>query len=67
MGGKVLDVPMGVDTETATLGWMVDALEHARSHGQSKTVGYLEEVAEDMAFEMEMVARRGVEISRDPR
>ena len=63
----MLDVPMGVDTETATLSWMVDALEHARSHGQSKTLGYLEEVAEDMAFEMEMVARRGVKISRDPR
>ncbi|HZA44142.1 MAG TPA: hypothetical protein VE568_02395 [Rubrobacter sp.] len=63
----MLDVPTGVDTETATLSWMVDALEHARSHGQSKTLGYLEEVAEDMAFEMEMVARRGVKISRDPR
>lgn len=62
----MLDVPMGVDTETATLGWMEDALEHARSRGQSKTVGYLEAVAEDMAFEMEMVTRRGVKVSRDP-
>ena len=62
----MLDVPMGVDTETATLSWMVDALEHARSHGQSKTLGYLEEIAEDMAFEMEMVTRRGAKVSRVP-
>jgi anti-sigma regulatory factor (Ser/Thr protein kinase) len=62
----VLDAPMGVDTETATLDWMANALQHARSQGQSKTVGYLEAVAEDMAFEMEMVTRRGVKASRDP-
>lgn len=66
MGGKVLDVPMGVYTETAALGWMVDALEHARSQGQWKIAGYLEAVAEDMAFEMEMATRRGVGVSRDP-
>lgn len=57
---------MGVDLETAALGWALDALEHARSQGQSKTVGYLEAVAQDVAFEMELVTRRGVKVSRDP-
>lgn len=61
----MLDVPAGVDTETATLGWLMNALEQARSQGQSKAVGYLEAVADDMVFEMEMVARRGVKVSRD--
>lgn len=66
LGGKVLDVPTEVDTETATLGWLVGALERARSQGQSKAVEYLEAVAEDVVFEMEMLARRGVKASRDP-
>ena len=47
-----------VDTETATLTWLVSALEHARTRGQAKVVGYLEEVADDVVFEVEMVARR---------
>ena len=46
------------DSETATLAWLVGALEHLRSRGQTKVVGYLEEVAYDVVFEMEMVARR---------
>ena len=62
----MLDAPTGVNPETATLGWLVDALEQARSQGQSKTVGYLEAVAEDVAFEMEMVTRRGAKVSRVP-
>ncbi len=45
-------------TDTATLAWLAQALEHARSRGQTKTVGYLEEVADDVVFEAEMVARR---------
>jgi len=47
-----------VDCETATLAWLVEALEHVRSTGQTKAAGYLEEVADDVVFEMEMVARR---------
>ena len=54
----MLDVRTGADTQTATLGWLVEALEHARSNGQTKVVGYLEAVHDDAVFEMEMVARR---------
>ncbi len=57
-GGNVLDVMPGVDTETATLAWLVSALEQARREGQSKTVAYLEDVADDVVFEMESAARR---------
>ena len=46
------------DSETATLEWLVTALDYARSKGQTKVVGYLEEVADDVVFEVEMVARR---------
>jgi hypothetical protein len=47
------------DSETATLAWLVDALEDARSTGLTKVVSYLEEVADDVVFETtEMVARR---------
>ena len=52
------DAMTGVDIETATLAWLVSALEYARSRGQMKVVGYLEEVADDVVFEVEMVARR---------
>jgi len=52
------DLTPEVDSETATLTWLVGALEHARSRGQTKIVGYLEEVAEDVVFEVEMAARR---------
>ena len=62
----MLDAPTGVDSETATLGWLMDALEQARSQGQSKAVGYLEAVAEDVLFETEMAARRGAKASRVP-
>jgi len=52
------DLKPGTETETATLAWLVEALEYARSRGQTKVVGYLEEVADDVLFEVEMVARR---------
>ena len=52
------DLTPEVDSETATLAWLVEALEHARSNCQTKVVGYLEEVADDVVFEVEMVARR---------
>jgi hypothetical protein len=53
-----LDLVLGADTETATLAWLVQALEQTRSRGQTKVVGYLEEVADDVVLEVEMVARR---------
>jgi len=46
------------DAETATLAWLVTALQYVRSRGQTKSVGFLEEVADDMVFEVEMEARR---------
>jgi hypothetical protein len=47
------------DTETATLAWLVNALEQARTtQDQQKAVGYLEALANDVLFEMEMAARR---------
>ena len=48
----------GADEVSATLAWLVQALEHTRSRGQTKVVGYLEEVADDVVFEMELTARR---------
>jgi hypothetical protein len=47
-----------VNTDTATLEWLVTALQYTRSRGQTKVVGYLEEVADEVVFEVEMVARR---------
>ena len=55
---KMQDLKPQADTETATLAWLVEALEYARSTGQTKVVGYLEEVADDVVFETEMAARR---------
>jgi hypothetical protein len=43
--------------EKVDLAWLVDALEHARSHGQTRLVDYLESIADDAVFEMEMAAR----------
>ena len=52
-----MDLVLGADTETATLAWLVSALEHSRTRGYTKLVDYLEAVVEDVVFEMEMVAR----------
>ena len=49
---------VGSDTQTATLAWLVSALEQARTQGQFRAVGYLEAIADDVVFEMEMTARR---------
>jgi hypothetical protein len=53
-----LDSALVVDTETATLAWLVGALEHARARSQTKLVSYLEAVVEDVVFEMEAAARK---------
>ena len=58
-GGKMLDLPTGADDETATLGWLVDALARAREEGHGRLVGYLEAVADDAVFEAEAAARGG--------
>ena len=58
LGGNVLDVRTGADTETATLGWLVEALKCTRANGQTRVVDYLEAVLDDVVFEMESVARR---------
>lgn len=58
MEGDALDLMLDTDTDTATLAWLVSALEQARREGQSKAVSYLEAVADDVVFEMEMAARR---------
>jgi len=59
-GGTLLveDLTPEADSETATLEWLVTALDYARSSGQTKVLGYLEEVADDVVFEVEMAARR---------
>ena len=46
-----------VDDRTATLAWLVSGLEHTRRRGQTKVVGYLEAVLDDVVFEMESAAR----------
>ncbi len=56
--GGTLDSTLGRDTDTATLSWLVSALEQARGEGQSKAVSYLEAVLDDVMFQMEMAARR---------
>jgi hypothetical protein len=43
-----LDSALGGDTDTATLEWLVSALDHACFRGQTKLVGYLEEVADEV-------------------
>ena len=53
-----MEVPLGVENATATLAWLVSALEQARSQGRSKAIGYLEAVADDVVFELESAARR---------
>ena len=42
----------------STLVWLVRALEYARTRGQTKVIGYLEEVADDVVIEVESAARR---------
>jgi len=49
----------GADAGTAVdLSWLMSALEHARAQDQTKTVGYLEAIADDVVFEMESSAGR---------
>ena len=59
-----LDLKANMDNDTATLGWLVEALEHSRSQGHTEIVEHLETIAADMVFEMEIAARRASLLSR---
>ncbi len=52
------DLKPGADTEKATLAWLVGALDQARARGETKLVGYLEELADEVVFETEWRGRR---------
>ena len=54
----MLEVPVGVDHDTATLAWLEDALGCVYAHGQIYALAYLEAVMDDAVFEMEMAERR---------
>jgi hypothetical protein len=56
--GGWLESKRSMDADTVALAWLVSALEQARSQGQTKVVDYLETIADDVVFEMEMAARR---------
>jgi hypothetical protein len=63
-GGNTLSPTLGVDNEAAALAWLVGALDQARAQSQTKLVGYLEVILEDVVFEMESAARsRGISSS----
>ena len=47
---------LNTDNEVC-LDWLVEALQRARLEGQAKAVGYLEEVFEEVMFEMKAVAQ----------
>jgi hypothetical protein len=51
-----LDLAAGEDNEFVSVTWLEEALEHAYTHGQIKTLAYLEAVIEDAVFVMEMAA-----------
>jgi hypothetical protein len=40
-----------------TLAWLEDALQQIRQDGQTKVVGYLEAVSEEVLFEMKALPR----------
>jgi hypothetical protein len=49
---------MSLNTDNeVSFDWLVDALLRARVEGQAKLVGYLEEVFEEVMFEMKAVAQ----------
>jgi hypothetical protein len=53
-----LDLAAGLGNESVSLAWLEEALEHAYTHGQIKTLAYLEAVMEDVVFMTEMTATR---------
>jgi hypothetical protein len=59
-----LELKMNMDDHTATLAWLVGTLEQAHSQEQTRVVDYLEAIADDVVFEMEMAARRASLLSK---
>ena len=53
-----MELATSTHDRTAALTWLVEALEYARSKGQTRVVDHLEAVLDDVVFEMESVARR---------
>jgi hypothetical protein len=53
-----------VDDGTSILAWLIIALEQARRQGQTTLVDYLESIADDVVFEMEMTVRRASLLSK---
>jgi hypothetical protein len=53
-----------VNNDSATMAWLLSALEQARRQGQTKLVYCLETIADDVVFEMEMAARRASLLSK---
>ncbi len=53
-----MTVSAGTHDGTADLTWLIEALEYARTNGQTRITGYLEAVLDDVVFEMESAARR---------
>lgn len=55
---------MDLDEDTATLAWLVGALEQARSQGRTEVLNHLEAIADHVVFEREIIARRASMLSR---
>ena len=53
-----MKVPLGLNTDTASLAWVISALGQVRTQDESKAIRYLGDVADDVVFEMESAARR---------
>ena len=53
-----MSVNLGVGNETVELAWLVSALGEARKQGQTRLVGYLEAVVDDVVLETESACLR---------
>lgn len=52
-----MELKTNVDDGTATLAWLMGALEYARRQEQLKLENYLKIIADDVVFEMESTRR----------
>ena len=59
-----MELKGGVDNETAALAWLVSALKQARTRSHTRLVDYLETIADDVVFEVEMAAGRASLLSK---
>ncbi len=53
---------VGVDNDSASLVWVVGALQHALEHNQGKLTPYLIAVSEELVFEIKLPKRRSVRL-----